>query len=95
MTTMFFIAFAIARFLVQFFARFAACFCRAFTRSGGRFFHDVLSLSRFLQYRIAAKSSRKQAKKKGDRAICRLFPDSQPLTGQTFHVCQQQTLFIP
>jgi hypothetical protein len=74
MTAMFFIAFAIARFLVQFFARFAVCFCRAFSaRSGGRFFHDVLSLSRFLQYRIAAKSSRKQAKKKGDRAICRLF----------------------
>jgi hypothetical protein len=74
MATMLFIAFAIARFLVQFFARFAACFCWAFrARCGGRFFHDVLSLSRFIQYRIAAKSSRKQAKKKGDRAICRLF----------------------
>jgi hypothetical protein len=66
-----FLAFAIARFLVQFFTRFAARFCRTFAAGVG--FFMMLIFSRFLQYRIAAESSRKQAKKKGDRLICRLF----------------------
>ncbi|AYY06416.1 hypothetical protein EGY04_16030 [Enterobacter roggenkampii] len=36
----------------------------------------------------------KQRKKATEQSVA-FFPDSQPLTGQTFHVCQQQTLFIP
>jgi len=36
----------------------------------------------------------KQRKKATEQSVA-FFPDSQPLTGQTFPVCLQQTLFIP
>ncbi|HAS1474545.1 hypothetical protein C1166_07280 [Enterobacter bugandensis] len=35
----------------------------------------------------------KQRKKATEQSVA-FFPDSQPLTGQTFHVYQQHTLFI-